>query len=223
MLWNPKCLGIRKAILESGGKGYFMSDAVFIALLSSVVTAVLTTIGTHGFDRYKNYKNTNLKRMSVLNALNAELTTLKALIEDRKKGFEASLEALPPTTLPYIPISYNYFSVFDNLSTDLGLISTQEVSKLIITTYIEIKGLFENVKDLGNKALYIHKLSTEPGISSNTISQIRGNEEQMMALLLNKQAPKILQMIDTCTKAISNESERVQNSNGFCGFLFSKS
>ena len=28
MLWNPKYLGIRKAILESGGKGYFMSDAV---------------------------------------------------------------------------------------------------------------------------------------------------------------------------------------------------
>lgn len=200
-----------------------MSDAVFIALLSSVASAVLTTIGTHGFDRYKNFKNTNLKRISVLNALNAELVTLKDLIEDRKKGVEATIESIPPTTLTYIPISYNYFSVFDNLSTDLGLISTPEVSKKIIVTYIEIKGLFENVKDLGNKALYIHKLSTEPSISLNAILQIRENEEQMMSLLLNKQVPKILQMIDTCVKAISNERERVQNSNGFWGFLCSKS
>ena len=61
MLWNPKCLGIRKAILESGGKGYFMSDAVFIALLSSVVTAVLTTIGTHVLIDIKTLKTPTLK------------------------------------------------------------------------------------------------------------------------------------------------------------------
>ena len=196
-----------------------MSEAVFAALLSSIVTAVLTAIGTHGFDRYKNFKNTNLKRMSVLNALSAELTSLKVLIENRKKGFEATMETFPPTTLPYIPVSYNYFSVFDNLSTDLGLIKTPEVTKLIITTYIEIKGLFENVKDLGNKALYIHKLSTEPGINPNTILQIRENEEQMLAFLLNEQVPNILQMINTCTQEINTEITRIQNKNGLCGFL----
>ena len=84
-----------------------MNDVV----LTSFATAAFTVTCTYGFDRYKNFKNTNLKRLSILNALSAALSTLKALIEDRKKGFEMTKVSFPSSTLAYIPISFNYFSV----------------------------------------------------------------------------------------------------------------
>ena len=199
------------------GRGKEMNDII----ITSFATAVFTIIGTYGVDRYKNFKSTNLKRMSILYALNAELMTLKALIKDRKTGFEMTRASFPSTTLSYIPISYNYFSVFDNLSAEFGLINNPGVSKLIISTYIEIKGLFENVKDLGSSAQFIQKLSVTSGIDTKIIEKLIVNENMMLNFLLNEQVPKLLQLIDSCGQEISNERIRIQNTDNFYGFLHS--
>lgn len=196
-----------------------MNDVV----LTSFATATFTVACTYGFDRYKNFKSTNMKRLSILNALSAELSTLKTLIEDRKKGFEMTKVSFPSSTLAYIPISFNYFSVFDNLSAEFGLLNNPQVVQLIISTYAEIKGLFDNVKDLGNSARFLQKLSVTPGIETKVVTQLRNNQEQMLYVLLTEQVPMVLQLIDACIQKICKEKVTIQEANGvkgFCKYVF---
>lgn len=193
-----------------------MSDtllAAFIAALAAFLAAVFTVAGTYGIDRYKKFLDNKQQKLSILSALTAELSSLRHLIEDRKKGFEITKETFPPTTLPYIPISYNYFSVFDNLSSEFGLINAPETTTLIISTYTEIKGLFENVKDLGNKAQILQSLSITPGVNQNIIMAITENLLKMQDFLLSEQVPTVLQLIASCIKTIDNEKEKIQKEN----------
>ena len=190
-----------------------MSDtllAALIAALAAFLAALFTVVGTYGIDRYKKFLDTKQQKLSILSTLTAELSSLKYLIEDRKKGFETTTKTFPPTTLPYIPISYNYFSVFDNLAAEVGLINAPETNTLIISTYTEIKGLFENVKDLGNKAQILQSLSITPGVNQDTIKAITENLLKMQGFVLFEQVPKVLQLITTCIKAIDDEKEKIQ-------------
>lgn len=193
-----------------------MSDtllAAFIAALAAFLAAVFTVAGTYGIDRYKKFLDNKQQKLSILSALTVELSSLRHLIEDRKKGFEITKETFPPTTLPYIPISYNYFSVFDNLSSEFGLINAPETTTLIISTYTEIKGLFENVKDLGNKAQILQSLSITPGVNQNIIMAITENLLKMQDFLLSEQVPTVLQLIASCIKTIDDEKEKIQKEN----------
>lgn len=186
-----------------------MSDTI----LAAFIAAFFTVAGTYGIDRYKKFLDIKQQKLSILSALTAELSSLKRLIEDRKKGFEITKDTFPPTTLLYIPISYNYFPIFDNLAAEFGLINSPETTTLIISTYAEIKGLFENVKDLGNKAQLLQSLSINPGTNQATIKFITGNLIKMQDVLLSEQVPSVLQLITACIQAIDNEKEKIHNTS----------
>ncbi len=188
-----------------------MSDTLLAAFLASF----LTVAGTYGIDRYKKFLDTKQQNLSILSALSAELSSLKYLIEDRKKNFEAARAALTPKSIVYLPVSYNYFSVFDNLSTEFGLLNAHGSIELIISTYAEVKGLFDSVKDLGNKAQFLQQLSVTPGVSPEVIKIVTENQLKMQDFLLTNQVPKVLQLINDCTQVIDDEKEKLQKDGWF--------
>ena len=182
-------------------------------LLAAFIAAFLTVFGTYGIDRYKYFVNIKQQKLSILSALIAELSSLRILIEDRRNGFEMVKAVFPPTTLAYIPVSYNYFSIFDNLSAEIGLLNTPETVTLVISTYTEIKGLFDNLKDLGNKAQILHNLSITSGVSQETIKAVKDNQIKMQEVLLSEQVPKMINLIDYCVQTLKNEKEIVRKLN----------
>ena len=83
--------------------------------------------------------------------------------------------------------------------------------------------MFDNVKDLGNSARFLQKLSVTPGIETKVVTQLRNNQEQMLYVLLTEQVPMVLQLIDACIQKICKEKVTIQEANGvkgFCKYVF---
>ncbi len=190
----------------------------FLDVLKAFIAPIITVTGTIGFDRYKNYKDKNLERISVLNALRADLSSLNEVIHDRKR----LIERIPPSSfersLVYLPISNNYFSVFDNFSTKIGLINNSNLIKQVIRTYTEVKGLFDDVKSYGSNAKFLKNLLINPPPNKELIDVIANEQMRLLDDIITNRVPKIITQINDCIQEIDQEKDTIQKNNNYSGF-----
>lgn len=138
----------------------------FVALASAIFSAILT----YFISLYKEYKKEIDEQNAVLSAILNELVALYLLILDREDNYEKDCSKNDPNNLEtyyfvYFPITYNYFNVYESLTRKFGSIDNRLLVNNIISTYIDLKGFFENLKDLeyyakeGNKTAFFEPYS----------------------------------------------------------------
>lgn len=180
-----------------------------------LVFAVAPAIFVYLFGQFKEFKNRNEERLAVLNALHAELSTLDMLICSREEQYvQVVSNHSNQTFFPYISITLNYFAVFDNMSAKFGLINNQAAIEQIIKCYAEIKGLFDDVKNLEYYAKYI-VLFYDQSQKEIFISNYRRNLEDIVKV----QLPKVKILIKQSKECITKERNRINSKNTIGTFL----
>lgn len=132
-----------------------------------IVTAIITTgIGLCANILFEWYKRQNLKtitRRHIATSLIADLRAKKDLINSRLDDFKNfETDNLENYSFVYFPIRSNYFSVFESITDKLGYIDDETLKKNIITTYTEIKGLFDSVQALEDISKQAQQLFKTP-------------------------------------------------------------
>ena len=137
------------------------------------------------------------------------MIAIQALINVRKNDILNDVENNSPeetTTYSfiYLPTSYNYFTVYDNLSSKLGLIDDKILVTKIICSYADIKGLWENVKDLE----FVAKKGMEISISTEDTSMHKKailSHYDYVNFILTRQLPIVETAIYDCITHIDKE------------------
>lgn len=132
-----------------------------------IVTAIITTgIGLCANILFEWYKRQNLKtitRKHIATSLIADLKVKKDLINSRLDDFKNfETDNLENYSFVYFPVRSNYFSVFKSITNKLGYINDENLKKNIITTYTEIKGLFDSVQALEDISKQAQQLLKTP-------------------------------------------------------------
>ena len=185
------------------------------------VFAAMPAILVYVFGKYKEFKNKNEERISVLSALHAELSSLDMLICSREEQYlEFASEGNKHIFFPYISITLNYFSVFDNISSKFGLINNQDAIELIIKCYIEVKGLFDDVKDLEYYAKRILTFPFEVDATQRYREVLINNYTQNLKNIVDFQLPMVKGLIKQSLQCIEEEKNKIKSKNTLRGFLF---
>ena len=191
-----------------------MSDtlAVCIATLAaSIIGAILHDC----FTSSKEEKRIIQEKINILNSLKAELIALNALIDTRKKEMLPEFQNNDPNNFKtykflYLPASFNYFTIYDGLSPKLGMMDNKDLTTEIICGYCDIKGLWENLRDLE----YVAKKGWEYRLneigSDNHIQTIKVHSAYVNAIITN-QLPIVENAILYCIEHISQELNQLKN------------
>ncbi len=198
-----------------------LTNEIIVSLIKDLlVVAIAPAIIVYMFNNYKEFKKQNEERMSVLNALHAELSSLDMLICSREKQFlKCASEGFNSTYYPYIAITLNYFSVFDNLSSKFGLINNQDAIEQIIKCYSEVKGLFDDVKNLEYYAKTISNLSFLANVNQSQNNALINSYHLNLNGIVSVQLPKVKDLIKQSIQCISEEKNKIESKNTIIGFL----
>ncbi len=185
-----------------------MSDA----LATSIATLAAAIIGAILHDCLSSSKESNRikqEKIDILHSLRSELIAIQALINARKDDILNNMNAnLPEKTesysFIYLPITYNYFTVYDGLATKLGMIDDKNLVNRIICSYADIKGLWENVKDLE----FIAKKGIDISISVEGTSihkKAISTHYNYVDFIIHQQLPMVEKVIVDCISQIDKE------------------
>lgn len=199
-----------------------LTNEIIVSLIKDLlVIAVVPAILVYVFSNYKEFKKQNEERLSVLNALRAELSSLDMLICSREEQFlKCASEGFNSTYYPYIAITLNYFSVFDNLSSKFGLINNQDAIEQIIKCYSEVKGLFDDVKNLEYYAKMIVNPRCLANVNQSQNDALINNYHLNLGGIVNVQLPKAKILIKQSVQCIDKEKNKIESKNTVFGFLF---
>jgi hypothetical protein len=184
-----------------------------------LVLAAAPAILIYIFNAYKEFRKLNEERLSVLNALHAELTSLYMLICSRENQYlNFDSDDTENTFYPYISITLNYFSVFDNIASKFGLINNQTTIEQIIKCYVEVKGLFDDVKNLEYYAKMIVNTTSQTNV--NQKAALINSYTLNLRSIVYGQLPKAKVLIKQSIQCINDEKNKIESNNTILGFLF---
>ncbi len=184
-----------------------------------LVLAAAPAILIYIFNAYKEFRKLNEERLSVLNALHAELTSLYMLICSRENQYlNFDSYDTENTFYPYISITLNYFSVFDNIASKFGLINNQTTIEQIIKCYVEVKGLFDDVKNLEYYAKMIVNTTSQTNV--NQKAALINSYTLNLRSIVYGQLPKAKVLIKQSIQCINDEKNKIESNNTILGFLF---
>ena len=161
-----------------------------------IVTATITTVIGLLFNIiFEHYKISGIKYMEknhIATSLIADLEAKKVLINSRLDDFKnLEIDNLENYSFIYFPIRSNYFSVFENITNKLGYINDNTLKKNIITTYSEIKGLFDSVQELENISKQAHQLLKTPD-NEKYLLLLATNHRFYANKILTKMLPNVI-------------------------------
>ena len=143
------------------------------------------------------------------------------MISVRKEEFELQDPNNAETyCFVYFPVSYNYFTIFDNSTTKIECLENVGLINLIICSYADIKGLFENLKDSAKTSQEFEKYNFNNAYNKK-IRQLIFTHYNYAKFILEKQVPTIEKVIDELIQNIENEL-LIQNKNTIIAFLNEK-
>lgn len=182
--------------------------------LSSAVAVVLTFL----FNNYKDWKIDIKHKLNLLNSLLSEAKAIKSLIEVRRREYKLqNINDVNAYTFDYFPISYNYFTVYESSASKIAILEKSELINYIICSYADIKGLFENLKDLSKVSMEFNKftLCKSDNIDKTRLVLIHHSYCKM---ILKEQVPMVNEVLNNLIDKIENEIE-IQNKKGIGDFL----
>lgn len=184
-----------------------------------LVLAAAPAIFIYIFNAYKEFRKLNEERLSVLIALHAELTSLDMLICSRENQYlNFDSDDTENIFYPYISITLNYFSVFDNIASKFGLINNQTTIEQIIKCYVEVKGLFDDVKNLEYYAKMIVNTTSQTNV--NQKAALINSYTLNLRSIVYGQLPKAKVLIKQSIQCINDEKNKIESNNTILGFLF---
>lgn len=165
-----------------------------------IITAIITTGISILFNiLFEHYKISELKyrtKKHIATSLIADIEAKKELINSRLddlKNFE--MVNLENYSFAYFPIRSNYFSVFENIANKLGYINNEELKKNIITTYSELKGLFDSVQALEDISKEAHQLLKNHD-NEDYLKLLAINHQFYINKILTKILPKVINQMN---------------------------
>ena len=179
--------------------------------LSTISTSILTTIITMTLVNYLKQKMDNhdvreRKRKAVLTSLIAETECLLYLIKSRLKEVENIAEETKASI--YFPISGDYFRVFDSLAADLSVLKSSKIINSTIHTYMETKGLFDDVKGLSFNSLELRKgLLRKDGQITPILAQFISSQTIYFNNIVYDRAPLICEKLKDLIIILRNNSQ----------------
>jgi len=150
-----------------------------------------------------NRNNSSRKRKSIISSLIAETECLLQLIQNRLD----SAKDIAPDSKAFItlPINGDYFRVFDSVAADLSALNSNILAAQTIQTYMEVKGLFDDVKwftvnafELKKDLLLINK-ETSPQLNKYIQNQIIYFDE-----IVKERAPKACRSLEELIQNLKN-------------------
>ena len=112
----------------------------------ALIPGLIAVIVTYFFNKYNDYIADINCKISFLYSILAEINALKILILVREREFKLpDSEDISDYKIPHFPIYYSYITVYENSATMIGKLDNNELMDMIIRTYVDIKGLFENL------------------------------------------------------------------------------
>lgn len=165
-----------------------------------VVTSIITTgIGLCSNIIFDWFKRNNLKTITskhITTSLIADLNSKKDLINSRLKDFQTNhTDNLDNYTFAYFPIRSNYFSVFESITNKLGYINDETLKINIITTYTEIKGLFDSMQALEDISKEAQHLLKTPA-NENYLKLLAANHSWYTNKIIDEMLPYIMNKMD---------------------------
>ena len=171
-------------------------------LSAGVVSAGLTLF----FNWLLEYRRNKRERIAFLNALHSEVKAMLALIGVRKEEFTQFYNNdIKNYSFVYFPVSYNYCVVYETNANKIGILKNKDLVHCIICTYTDLKGLFENIKDLENISKMAYNYVVEhPGDERNSyFVSLHSNYCQH---IINKQVPLVEDALQLLLKRIETET-----------------
>lgn len=185
-----------------------MSDALatsIATLAAAIIGAILAFLSSSHTEK----NHIKQEKINILYSIRAELIALSALINNRKSEIlpvyvENNPENYREYNFLYLPASYNYFTTYDSLSPKLGMIENKQLITEIICGYCDIKGLWENLRDLE----YVAKKGLEYSLNASGSEkhlQTIAIHSNYVAFILKNQLPIIEKVILDCLVHIDQE------------------
>ena len=177
-----------------------------------IAGAIIATGISVAFNWYSREKEKQNDKRALADALIAELTVMRAVIEDRRQQFIEQAESLY-----YFNIVEDYLTIFSHYAGKLGLFS-QGVSADVIRVYIEIKGLIDSVRGFAEqtKAMTpiresLYQMAATNMLETTEYKGIQAQHEQQLAhykitgkWLSEQYVPQILKEIDQLLETLNS-------------------
>lgn len=165
---------------------YMIASKIVGILSNAIVVSLVAVIATYWFNECSAKKRQKEKRKGLLRALLTEVNALRALIADRKKAFVIpDKDNVANYNFTYLPVSYSYWTVYESRCAELGIIEIHELTDRIIRTYVDVKGLFENLKDLEECTRLYASYATTSNDNAMTLRLIQAHHDY--CLFISKQ------------------------------------
>ena len=180
-----------------------------ISFNNALIAAILGALITILFSFTQEKRRIKKEKIDILHSLKAELIAIKALINVRRNDIITSIKLNSPEHIEsysfvYIPITYNYFTVYDSLSSKLGILDDKTLVTRIICSYADIKGLWENVKDFEYIAKKGFEISTSEENSQLLQKAVQTHYNYICAIIF-QQLPIVEKTINDCIEHIDKE------------------
>ena len=180
-------------------------------LENALTTSIIAVIATYLCNLYKDSQINKKDRLNLLNSLLSEAIAIQKLIAVRKKDFRLDdPRNIKDYGFAYFPISYNYFSVYENSASKIGILEDPNLINYIICSYADVKGLFENLKDLAKVSdEAIKYITNNPAKSSNRKFVIW--HYSYSKNILEQQVPIVEEVLENLVQKLQNEISMQEN------------
>lgn len=197
-----------------------MGGILMDLIIGTLIPGIVAVIVTHLLNLYKDWKKDQRFKVTLLNSLLSEVLAIQSLILVRKQEFILQdPKNILDYKFSYLPTTYDYFTVYESCAKGLGQIENKELQKLIISNYVDLKGLFENVRDLGMQAIEFNKIIIADS-KKEYLPRFVEWHYAYSEMILNKQVPMIELQLNNLIKALQEEI-KVQESRKWYCYLFS--
>ena len=178
-------------------------------IVSALFTSIVAAVATYWFNECSAKKRLKEKKIGILRAILTEVNALRGLIVARKRDFIIPDKSdILNYNFMYLPISYNYFTVYESRSAELGIIDNNELIDRVIRTYIETKGLFENIKDLDDCSRQYTSYIISDSYKTMAVQFIEAHHSYCM-FILNQQAPMVENLLAILADELEKELSRI--------------
>lgn len=131
-----------------------LGDGIQAAIVSSVLTAMLTACATWKVQRNLFENGFERKRRLMLVGFKTDLESLRELFEKSEKQYKEYLQSgqsdidVNPYSFFRFSVEKNYVVFYENNIGNMGLLRDEKLTKQIIKTYLSIKCFYEDLHEL---------------------------------------------------------------------------
>lgn len=175
-------------------------------IAQALISIFVFVVGHYIKQIIDNKKASSRKRKAILSSLIAETECLLHLIQTRLEAAKKVKNDVKAFVT--IPITGDYFRIFDSVAADLSVLNSNKLAIKAIQTYMETKGLFDDVKWFSTNAFELKRGLVL--VNGNVTPLINGYIESQIIYydeIVNDRAPKACQRLEELIQDLKAENK----------------